>query len=74
MFHITKFTLNDSIYPIECTHIIIEGILWPRQILRVHWAVNCFSGQPMCSPLFIFVWENGSWVKFSSVPHSPNLG
>ena len=26
MFHITKFTLNDRIYPIECTFIRIEGV------------------------------------------------
>ena len=34
MFHITKFTLSDRIYPMECTYITIDGILWPRQILR----------------------------------------
>ena len=34
IFHITKFTLSDRIYPIECTNIGIEGILCPRQILR----------------------------------------
>ena len=26
MFHISKFTLNDRIYPIECTFIRIKGI------------------------------------------------
>ena len=35
MFQITKFTLIDRIYPIAYTYIRIEGILWPRQILRV---------------------------------------
>ena len=35
MFHIPKFTLNDRIYPIECTYIRIKGIPWRRQILRV---------------------------------------
>ena len=37
MFHITKFTLIDRIYPIECTYVRIEGLLWPKQIL---WAVK----------------------------------
>ena len=34
MGQITKFTLSDRIYPIECTYIEIDDILWPRQILR----------------------------------------
>ena len=34
MFQITKLTLSDRIYPIECTNNRIEDILWPRQILR----------------------------------------
>ena len=34
MFHITKFALSDRLYPIQCTYFRIEGILWPRQILR----------------------------------------
>ena len=34
MFQITKFTLSDRIYPIECTYIKIEDILLPRQIRR----------------------------------------
>ena len=29
MFQITKFTPSDRIYPIECTCIRIEDILWP---------------------------------------------
>ena len=32
MFHFTKFTLSDSIYSIECTHIRIECIQRSRQI------------------------------------------
>ena len=31
IFHITKFTLSDRIYPIEYTYIRIEGILCPDQ-------------------------------------------
>ena len=34
MFQITKFTLSDRIYPIECTYIRIEDILWPIRILQ----------------------------------------
>ena len=34
MFHITKIALSDRTYPIECTYIRIEGILWPRHILQ----------------------------------------
>ena len=29
MFRITKFTLSDRIYPIECGYIRIEGIMSP---------------------------------------------
>ena len=28
MFHTTNFILSDRIYPIECTILRIEGILW----------------------------------------------
>ena len=35
MFHITKLTLSDRIYPIECTYVRVEGIILTRQILRV---------------------------------------
>ena len=34
MFQITKFTVSDRIYPIECTYIKIEDTLLPRQIRR----------------------------------------
>ena len=37
MFHISKFTLSDRLYPIESTNIRSEGTLWTRQIL---WAVK----------------------------------
>ena len=37
MFHFTNFTLSDRIYPIECTYIRIEDIIWSRKIV---WAVK----------------------------------
>ena len=49
IFHITKFTLSDRIYPIECTYIKIECILWPRQILRAVKARAKWQGKEPCS-------------------------
>ena len=46
MFQITKFTLSDRIYPIECTYNRIEDILWSRQILRL---VKLWAGKEPCS-------------------------
>ena len=35
MFHITNITLSDRIFPIECTYVRIESLLWLKQILLV---------------------------------------
>ena len=47
MFQITKLTLSNRQYPIECTDIIIEDILWPGKILR---AVKVY-----CAPCIIML-------------------
>ena len=49
MFQITKLNLSDIIYPIECTYIRIEDILWLRQILQAVkvWAI--WWGKEPCS-------------------------
>ena len=49
MFQITKSTLSDIIYPIECTYIRIEDILWPRQILRAVKVRAIWWGKEPCS-------------------------
>ena len=49
MFQITKSTLSDRKYSIQCTYIRIEDILWPRQTL---WAVKVRAiwwGKEPCS-------------------------
>ena len=48
-FQITKFTLSDRIYLIECTYIRIEDILWPRQILRAVEVRAIWWGKEPCS-------------------------
>ena len=60
---ITKFTLGDRIYPIECTYIKIEDILWPRQILRAVKVRAIWWGKGPCS----FEWER--WIQNSNLTH-----
>ena len=49
MFQITKFTLSDGIFPIECNYIKIEDLLWPRQILRAVKVRAIWWGKEPCS-------------------------
>ena len=51
MFQITKFTLSDRIYPIECTYMKIEDLLRPRQILRAVKVRAIWLGKEPCSLL-----------------------
>ena len=55
MFQITKFTLSDRIYPIECTYMRIEDLLRPRQILRAVKVRAILLGKEPCSFVELYV-------------------
>ena len=48
------FTLNDRIYPIKCTYIRIEGILWLRRILQ-QVTVRQYGKEKNRAPLILMV-------------------
>ena len=53
IFRITKFTLSDRIYLLECTYIWIEDILWPRRILRAVKNRAIWWGKGPCSLVIV---------------------
>ena len=63
MFQITKFTVSDRIYPIECTYIEIEDILLPRQIRRSVKVRAIWWGKEPCSfeRQSIYWWNIENW-------------
>ena len=63
MFQIIKFTLSDWIYPIECTYIRIEDLLWPRQILRAVKVRAIWWGKEPCS----FWYQQKGLATFSKI-------
>ena len=71
MFQITKFTPSDRIYPIECTCIRIEDILWPRQILRAVKVRAIRWGKEPCS--FGQMTQALNCIELSAINNDTNI-